>query len=131
MVSAIAHPKVVERTVKLALKADRYRDRELFFRLTGSLPDASINIFNNPTVQAATGKLADGEAPGWLETFDEEIIEMSRQLDMPESQAFLVKDGGRRVRNQILSRKQKYQFTPATLARWPRPDKTTAGFARR
>jgi hypothetical protein len=84
IVSAIAHPEVVERTVKLALKADHYRDRELFFGLTGSLPDkkgASINIFNNPTAQAATGKLADGEATGWLKTFDEEIIEMSRQLD--------------------------------------------------
>ena len=66
--------------MKLALKADHYRDRELFFRLTGSLPDkkgASINIFNNPTAQAATGKLADGEATGWLKTFDEEIIEMT------------------------------------------------------
>jgi hypothetical protein len=67
VVSAIAHPKVVESTVKLALKAEHYRDRELFFRLTGSLPDkkgASINIFNNPTAQAA-GAGCDRQACRW------------------------------------------------------------------
>lgn len=85
MVSAIAHPEVLARTAKLARTKDNYRDRELFFRLTGSLPDkkgASINIINNPTAQAGTVKLVDGEVSGnRLKSMDEEVIEMTRQLD--------------------------------------------------
>jgi len=65
--------------VKLALKADHYRDRELFFRLTGSLPDkkgTSINILNQPVAAAGAGG-GNGDHPGaWLETADEFVIEI-------------------------------------------------------
>jgi hypothetical protein len=96
MVSAIAHPEVLARTAALAQGgASNYRERELFFRLTGSLPDkkgASINIINNPTAQAGTVKLGDGELNGpRLLTMDEEVIEMTRQLD-PGKAPFLVED---------------------------------------
>jgi hypothetical protein len=89
MVSAIAQPELFERTVQLAGKAEHYRDRELLFRAWGCLPDkkgSSINIINNPMAQASV-KLP-GEEPR-LKSFDEDIIEMSRQLD---SAPFLVKD---------------------------------------
>jgi hypothetical protein len=89
MVSAMAQPEVLATTAKLALEADHHRDRELFFRLTGSLPDkkgTSINIINNPMAQASV-KLASEEPK--LKSFDEDIIEMSRQL---EGAPFLVKD---------------------------------------
>lgn len=93
MVSAIAHPKVLTRTAALASGAAKnFKDRELFFRLTGSLPDkkgASINIINNPTAQAGSVKL-DGEIGG-LKSMDEEVIEMTRQLD-PGRAPLLVED---------------------------------------
>jgi hypothetical protein len=93
--SAIAHPEVVERTVKLALKADHYRDRELFFRLTGSLPDkkgASINILNQPVAAVGAGG-GKGDRPGaWLETMDEFVIETSRLLDSAPPCVFPVRE---------------------------------------
>jgi hypothetical protein len=96
MVSAIAHPEVVERTVKLALKADHYRDRELFFRLTGSLPDkkgASINILGQPMAAAGTGS-GNGDRPGArLETMDEFVIETSRLLDSAPPLALPAREG--------------------------------------
>lgn len=92
MVSSMAHPEVLIQTAKLAKKAENHRDRELFFRLTGSLPDkkgTSISIFNNPTA-AGEVKLQDlGAGRGKLKSFDEEIIEMDRDLET--GPPFLVK----------------------------------------
>jgi hypothetical protein len=97
MVSAIAHPELLERTAKLANGKESFRDRELFFRMTGSVPDkkgASINIFNNPTAHAGSVKLVDGEINGTrLKTMDEEVIEMTRQLDRSARLPFLNGDG--------------------------------------
>jgi hypothetical protein len=91
MVSSIAHPEVLMETARLAKKPDNYRDRELFFRLTGSLPDkkgASINIFNAPQAHSGEVSLPDlAQGRTRLKSFDEEIIEMSRDLETP----FLVK----------------------------------------
>lgn len=86
MVSSIAHPEVLMTTIRLAKKADNFRDRELYFRMTGSLPDrkgASINIFN----QAAGGApaLPDLAQPAKLQSFDDEIINMSRDLEVPDA----------------------------------------------
>lgn len=85
MISAMAHPQVLERTAVLAKKADHTRDRELFFRLTGSLPDkkgASINIFNQNQAAAADGALPVlNPARTRFRGVDEEVIEMSRELD--------------------------------------------------
>jgi hypothetical protein len=96
VVSAIAHPKVLERTVKLARKADHYLDRELFFRLTGSLPDkkgASINILNQPVAAAGAGG-GKGDRPGaWLERMDEFVIEASRLMDSAPPLALPVREG--------------------------------------
>lgn len=94
MISAIAQPLVLAQTARLAQgDAENFHDRELFFRLTGSLPDkkgTSINIINNPTAQASV-KLMDSEISGIrLKTMDEEVIEMTRQLD--PSTPFLMKD---------------------------------------
>jgi hypothetical protein len=90
MISSIAHPEVLIEVAKLAKKPDHHRDRELFFRLTGSLPDRhgqSINIFNQAGVQETKlPDLAQGRAR--LKAFDEEVIEMSKTLDAP----FLVKE---------------------------------------
>jgi hypothetical protein len=90
MISSIAHPEVLIEVAKMAKKPDHHRDRELFFRLTGSLPDRhgqSINIFNQAGVQQ--NKLPDLEqGPARLKAFDEEIIEMSKTLDAP----FLLKE---------------------------------------
>lgn len=93
MVSAIAHPEVLVATAKMAQHPMHSRDRELFFRLTGSLPDkkgASINIINNPTAQAGSVKLMDEASGNRLRSMDEEVIEMTRQLD--RSTPFLMKD---------------------------------------
>lgn len=95
MVSSIAHPQLLLDTIKFARKEENYRDRELYFRMMGSLPDrkgASINIFN-----AAAGQVNDREAlseirqgPARLRTFDDEVVEMSRDLE--GDPPFLVKD---------------------------------------
>lgn len=85
MISSIAHPEVLMEVAKLAKKPQHQRDRELFFRLTGSLPDRhgqSINIFNQAGVQQVKPPdLAQGRAR--LKAFDDEVIEMSKTLDAP------------------------------------------------
>jgi hypothetical protein len=92
MLCAMAQPEVLERTVKLAKESEHFKDRELFFRLTGSLPDkggTSINIVNQ-TMAATGAPAANGKVfSGTLKSFDEEIIEMSQLLDG----AFQVKNG--------------------------------------
>jgi len=83
MVSSIAHPEMLMTTIKLARKEENFRDRELYFRMMGSLPDrkgASINIFNQASGAApALPDLAQG--PAKLRSFDDEVIEMSRDLE--------------------------------------------------
>ena len=88
MISSLAHPDMLLQTIRYAKREENFKDRELYFRMMGSLPDrkgASINIFNQ-----AAGQIG-GEAPtlglSKLRSFDDEVIEMSRDLEMP----FLVK----------------------------------------
>ena len=88
MVSAIAHPEVLRRTAQSASKPGGQRDRELFFRVTGSLPDkkgTSVIIQNNPQTLALNGGSAGGGGrvalpPGRtlheLLDMDDEVIEM-------------------------------------------------------
>jgi hypothetical protein len=87
MVSAIAHPEVLRRTAQSASKPGGQRDRELFFRVTGSLPDkkgTSVIIQNNPQTLALNGGSAGGGRvalpPGRtlheLLDMDDEVIEM-------------------------------------------------------
>lgn len=89
MISSMAQPKVLAATIKCASRPDGYRDRELFMRATGQLPDrkgTSINIFAQATGQAAmiAPDLAPGP-PSRLKTFDDEIVEMSRDLESPDA----------------------------------------------
>lgn len=93
MISSIAHPELLMNTIKLAKKEKNFKDRELYFRMAGSLPDrkgASINIFNQ-----AAGTLPVlpelARTSSKLRSFDEEIIDMSRDLEAPDA-PFLVKD---------------------------------------
>jgi hypothetical protein len=93
MVSSIAHPELLLDTIKFARSEENYRDRELFFRLTGSLPDrkgASINIFNAAAGQVNETLPEIRQGPSRLRTFDDEVIDMSRDLE--NDPPFLVKD---------------------------------------
>ena len=87
MVSSIAHPELLLDTIRFARREENYRDRELYFRMMGSLPDrkgASINIFNAAAGQVGAADLPDlgvGRPKPKLKSFDEEVIEMSRDLE--------------------------------------------------
>ena len=91
MISSIAHPEILMSTIKWAKKECNGRDRELYFRLAGSLPDrkgTSINIFNQAAgVAAQPPELAQ---PAKMRSFDDEIIEMDRDLETPNA-PFVVK----------------------------------------
>lgn len=88
MVSAIAHPEVLKRTAASAGKQANYKDRELFFRVTGSLPDkkgTSVIIQNNPQTAVLSGGAQARAIPGRtlseLMDMDEEVIEMGRAFE--------------------------------------------------
>lgn len=84
LVSAMAHPAILERTAKAAAKAAGYKDRELFFRVTGNLPDkkgTSVIINNSPQTLVTGGPLPVGRQPGGLPSMDEEAVDMSRLLE--------------------------------------------------
>lgn len=93
IISAIAHPELLIDTIRFARKEENYRDRELSFRMMGSLPDkkgTSINIFNQATGQVAEVPLPSVVGKAKLGTFDQEVIEMSRDLETPDT-PFLLK----------------------------------------
>lgn len=56
LVSAIAHPQVMNRMAKLAQKEENYRDRELFLRASGSLPDKKGASVAPPVVNVNVGQ---------------------------------------------------------------------------
>lgn len=98
LVSAIAHPKILERTARAADKTAGYKDRELFFRVTGNLPDkkgTSVIINNTPQTLIAggangTGGIGQtGRQNHGLPSMDEEAIDMSRLLEAPTSENVL------------------------------------------
>jgi hypothetical protein len=94
LVSSMAHPQVLMQTAALAQTAEGYKDRELFFRLTGSLPDkkgTSINIFSGQNPSEGKSPL-DVTPRSKLKSFDEEVIDMDRQLGAPAGAPFLVQD---------------------------------------
>ena len=85
MVSAIAHPQILAKTAKNAEKPMNYKDRELFFRVTGSLPDkkGTSVIINNqgPQTLVAGGPglpVARGNGDE-LKDMDQEVIEFGRE----------------------------------------------------
>jgi hypothetical protein len=92
MVSAMALPKVLQATAEFAQLPGGHRDRELMLRTTGRLPDrhgTSIQIYNRSSAEAGEIKL-ESQSIG-LKSMDEEVVEMTRQLDAPEGSPFLVK----------------------------------------
>lgn len=81
MVSAIAHPELLMKTIEFARKEENFRDRELYYRMAGSLPDrkgTSINIYNQSAGQAGEAPSVVGKAK--LRSFDDEVIDMDRDL---------------------------------------------------
>ena len=93
MVSSIAHPDLLLHTIKFAKKEENFKDRELFFTMSGALPSkkgAAINIFNQAAgVTAEMPDMRQGRAK--LKTFDAEIIDMSSDLEESDT-PFLVQN---------------------------------------
>ena len=86
MISSIAHPELLLDTIKFARKEENHRDRELCFRMMGSLPDkkgTSINIFNQAVGQNAEVPLPSVVGKAKLKSFDAEVIDMDRDLADP------------------------------------------------
>jgi uncharacterized protein YoaH (UPF0181 family) len=84
--ASVQHPKVIERTAYFAQAfVDNNKDRELFLRATGSLPDkkgAGIGInINFP--QAPANNLPSSAGMNGFRPMDQSIIEMSKLLDEP------------------------------------------------
>ena len=91
MISSIAHPELLLATIKFAQKEENQRDRELCFRMFGSVPDkkgTSINIFNQAVGQNAEVPLPSVVGKAKFKSFDAEVIDMDRDLADPP---FLVK----------------------------------------
>ena len=84
--AATNHPKMVQATAYWGQSlADCNRDRELFFRLTGGLPDkkgASIVIHN--TNASANLPTSSPHAANGFRTMDQRVIEMGKLLDEPD-----------------------------------------------
>lgn len=81
--ASINHPKVIHQTAQYAIESPAaYKDRELFLRATGALPDkkgASIVINNNPQ---AANTIAMPTLNGF-KSMDARVIDMSKLLDEP------------------------------------------------
>jgi hypothetical protein len=82
--------------VKHAQKAGNFKDRELFMRTTGSLPDkkgAAVHVtFNNPNSIGEGMSRASGSG---LLSMDDEVVEMTKQLEAPSSNVlFMQKPAG-------------------------------------
>jgi hypothetical protein len=82
--ASMNHPLVVERTAQYAMEhADNYRDRELFLRITGTLPDkkgASIVINNSPQ----TANINSPAGANGYKSMDQRVLEMGKILDNPQ-----------------------------------------------
>lgn len=83
--ASMNHPKVIEQTAAYAIsRFDAFKDRELFMRLTGTLPDkkgASIVINNTP--QTANFTTPSSAGMSGFRPMDQRVIEMSKLLDEP------------------------------------------------
>ena len=92
-ISSIQHPELLLATIRFAKKEENYKDREMCFRMMGSLPDkkgTAINIFNAATGQ--TIEASDLVSGHRLKSFDQEIIDIDRDVETEETVPFLVKE---------------------------------------
>lgn len=83
MAASILHPEIIRRTAKAAMNL-KYggRDRELFLRATGSLPDRKgTTIINNNNPQIAN--LGPGVAAGQLPSMERAALDMDKLLEAP------------------------------------------------
>lgn len=85
------HPKMVQATAYWGQSlADCNRDRELFFRLTGGLPDkkgASIVINTNVASNTSLTQPPSSAGANGFRTMDQRVIEMGKLLDSPDEEA--------------------------------------------
>ena len=82
--AAMTHPRVLEATARYAQGQYGEKDRELFFRLTGGLPDkkgTSIVINTNPQTANVTNHSPLGS--NGYRSMDQRVIEMGKLLDDP------------------------------------------------
>lgn len=84
IIAAVQHPRVLEATAKSAINVKNGgRDRELFFRINGNLPDKK----GNSIIFAPQTLVMNGEAgprtvpPGYLPSMEEDVVSMDRLLD--------------------------------------------------
>lgn len=88
IVASMNHPKMVQATAFWGQsQADNNRDRELFMRLTGTLPDkkgTSVVINNNPQTANISQPIAHAGANGF-KPMDQRILDMGKLLDSPEN----------------------------------------------
>jgi hypothetical protein len=84
MIISTENPQVLKKSIQYAKKEENFKDREMFFRMAGALPEkkgTSINIYNRA---AGEPPPPEATARGKLKTFDAEVIDMSRDLETPE-----------------------------------------------
>lgn len=87
MITAINHPRVVEKTAKSALGKDGFKDREMFNKATGFLPTPKggpsvvIPIHNNPQTAIINGQPT--EKAHSLPSMEEEAMQMDRAINIP------------------------------------------------
>lgn len=83
--ASINHPRMMQATAHYGQELpENNKDRELFFRMTGNLPDkkgASIVIMNNPQTANITNPSSAG-ASGY-KPMDHRVTEIGRLLDLP------------------------------------------------
>ncbi len=84
LITAISFPRVIERTAKSAMTKGGVKDREMFHRATGFLPQPktqapSVVITNNPQTLIASGKPEVRALP----SMEEEALEMEEAVTLP------------------------------------------------
>lgn len=90
--ASILHPQVIRRTAKAAnsLKFGG-RDRELFFRVTGTLPDKKgTTIVNNPQTVVSMPAVGPTSSQTLFTTPENRVIEMDRLLEAGEPEPEIV-----------------------------------------
>lgn len=83
IIAATATPDVIGATAFYARHPEFSKDRELFLRATGMLPDkkgASVNIYNNPSPEAPDL----GAQMKTLPTMEQDTLDMERELTAPD-----------------------------------------------
>jgi hypothetical protein len=73
LIRGVAHPRVLQASIKQALKAEGHRDREMLFKSSGFLPTPTGPTFNN-NVSAKAQAAAVTEPVKGLPSFEQDIM---------------------------------------------------------